>query len=672
MRFRTFLFIGLAIVAAIAAIGGITLSRLDLNTYFKDSIIDKVAQATGRKLVIGGEVRLTLLPAPALTVTDVAFANPAWAASPQMMTVGELSAQVALLPLLFGGKLHVDRFVLKDVDLRLATDSDGRSNWRFTAPDRPGAPPPAASARNGGGLEVPGFDDILLRDISIRYDDGRTHETRMVSLTDLSITGSPTGPIAVTASAIYQTLPIKLHATLGALSSLMVPGQPYMIDANIDAAGATIKLIGSVAEPLTGRGLAFTVALDGHDLGPVGTLFGFAVPEKPYSFAATLRGDAGGTMTLTALQAAIGASTLSGKATVALASPRPKLSATLAAAMIDLTEWPKTTTAKRSGGGERVFGNEPLPLSTLRIADADITLTVAVMKSATVTLQDLSLHLTLDDRNLRIKPFAVTLDGGHMEGSADLSTRQAPAVLDIHMDAKHLDLGKLLAQMAGNNLLEGKGDLSVAAHGSGDSVHAIMTTLDGTSSLVIGRGLIKNRYADLVGADVFREAFAWAQGKQDSKLTCMVSRFDIRKGLATSRDLLIDTSDVTIVGEGTVNLGSEGLDLELTPRPKEASLLSLATPIDIGGTFRQPTFQPNRTAMAKDVAKGVAVWINPLFALLPMVLDSGDDKTPCVAAIEMRQGSTDTARHKAAPRQDDGGIGGAVKGFGRSVRDIFR
>ena len=48
MRFRTLLFTGLAIAAAIAVIGGITLSRLDVSTYFKDTIIDKGAQATGR------------------------------------------------------------------------------------------------------------------------------------------------------------------------------------------------------------------------------------------------------------------------------------------------------------------------------------------------------------------------------------------------------------------------------------------------------------------------------------------------------------------------------------------------------------------------------------------------------------------------------------------------
>jgi len=669
MRLRAILFAGLAVTAGIVAAGGIMLSRMDFTPYYKGAIIDKVAQATGRKLAIGGELKVTILPVPAFTVKNVALSNSGWAASPQMVTVDELSAQVALLPLLFAGKLHIDRLVLNGVDLQLATDAAGNGNWQFAPPTQ--SPPPPAS---GGSdpLELPGFDEIALHDIAIHFDDGQTHQTKSMGLTDLTISGSPAGPMKVKAAATYQGLPIRVDGTIGALSSLMTPGPPYMIDAVIDVAGATIKLIGSVAEPFKGRGLNFTVSLDGQDLGPIGALLDVPVPAKPYHFAATVTGNADGTIAFDAVHAAFGASMLSGEARLAVGGARPRLSSALTAPMIDLTGWPEPKVpAPHSANDGRVFAKDPLPLSALRVADADIALNIDTLKIADTTLQNLALHLTLDDRVLRLRPVAFDMGGGHVGGSADLSARQAPATLAIDINAKHLDIGRLLAQISGNDLLDGRGDLAVAAHGTGDSVRAIMATLNGTSSLVIGRGIIKNRYADLVGADVFREAFAWTQGKHDTKLTCMVSRFDIRGGLATSRDLLIDTSDATIVGTGTISLGSERLDLELTPRPKEASLLNLAIPIDIGGTFKQPTVQPNRLAMAEDVAKGVVTWINPLFALLPLVLDSSDDKTPCVTAIEMRKNATDGTQHKAS-KKDGGGVAGVVNGFGQSIKNIFK
>ena len=126
-----------------------------------------------------------------------------------------------------------------------------------------------------------------------------------------------------------------------------------------------------------------------------------------------------------------------------------------------------------------------------------------------------------------------------------------------------------------------------------------------------------------------------------------------------------------MAGEGTVNLGSEHLGLELTPRPNETSLIDLAIPIDIGGTFRQPTVQPNRMAMAKDVAKGVVTWINPLFALVPMLLDSGDDKNPCLVALQTSKGGA-AMPHKSPSGRTEGGVGGAVRNFGRSLGDLFK
>ena len=145
-----------------------------------------------------------------------------------------------------------------------------------------------------------------------------------------------------------------------------------------------------------------------------------------------------------------------------------------------------------------------------------------------------------------------------------------------------------------------------------------------------------------------------------------MTRFDIQNGVATSRGMLMDTSDVSMLGEGTVDLGSERLDIELIPRPKETSLISLAVPIDIGGTFKHPTVQPNKVAAAKEIAIGVASVVNPLIIIGSLVLDNsgGSDKNPCVAALEGGKGG--------AAKKDEGGIGGAVKGLGRTIDNLFK
>jgi uncharacterized protein involved in outer membrane biogenesis len=666
MRLRTILLgIGGVLVALIAA-AIVMLLNIDFNQY-KGLIVDRVQQETGRKLAIGGELKLKLFPLPAVNVRDVAFANADWGSRPQMAKLGELSGVVQILPLIFGGNVRVDRLVLKDVDLLLETDAKGRPNWDFGSSQ----PPPVASG--GSAFELPSFGEVTLENIVVSFRDGATRKTTVFTLKALTSIGVSGGPMQVKATADYQGLPIEIAATVGALSSLLRPQTPYPVQAEIAAAGATVKLIGSAAEPVAGRGLSFSLTVDGKNLSTLGNLLGVDLPAKPFHVAANVAGDAGKALTFKGTQASFGASAATGEVGIALDGPRPKINANLSVATLDLTEFPtaKAPPSKRSRDQDRLFTDEPLPIEALRAMDADVTLSVGAIKTEKLTLQNLSLHLTLDDRSLQVKPFTVDLAGSSITGTAEISSRQAPAAVALDLNGKQLDIGKLLQQASGNDLLEGRGDVNIAVRGAGDSLHAIAASLSGQSSLVIGKGRIRSRYADLIGADVFREAFAWAKGKQDAALNCMVSRFDIQKGLATSRGILMDTSEVTILGDGTINLGSERLDLVLKPHPKEISLLNLATPIDITGTLKQPSITPDRTAMAKEVAVGVASMINPLVAIGSFLLDnsSSGDKNPCLAALEK---SRAVGSAKPAPNKDEGGISGTVKGIGRSIDNLFK
>jgi len=673
MRLRTIILaiVGVIVLAIVAAV--VVLLNMDFGKY-KGLIADQVEQATGRKLTIAGNLKLVLFPTPALSVSNVAFANMPGGSRPDMAKLGSLDAEVKVLPLLFGGNVSIAKLVMKDVDVLLETDAKGRPNWALQtkAPPAAAAPVPAPG---GGTFALPEIAGVDLSNIVVTYRDGVTGKSTSLTLKELETAAGPAGALKVTAAADYNTIPITVNATLGALALLTRPGTPYPVTAEVSAAGADVKLEGTAGNPVQARGLNFTLAVDGKDLAALSPLAGTTLPSTPYHLAAVISGDADGTLNFKSLQASLGPNSLSGDAAIALNGARPRISGNLAATTLDLTALPAAPPAPqpaKAGPSDKVFSSEPLPLEGLRAADADLTLNVATLKTASLALQNLSLHLTLNDRLLDVKPLTATVAGSPINIALELSARQAPAVLNLQVNGKQVDVGALLKQTSGQDLLVGKGDVDVAVHGSGDSPHAIMASLDGYSSLVVGKGTIKSRYADLIGADVFREAFAWAKGKQDTQLNCMVSRFNIKNGLATANGLLVDTSEVTIAGEGTANFGSERLDLVLTPRPKETSLLNLATPIDVTGSFKQPSIQPDKVAMAKNVAVGVASMVNPLVAIGNIVLDnSGDsDKNPCLAALESGKGA------KAAPAKSGGGVsgavGGAVKSIGHSIDSLFK
>lgn len=59
---------------------------------------------------------------------------------------------------------------------------------------------------------------------------------------------------------------------------------------------------------------------------------------------------------------------------------------------------------------------------------------------------------------------------------------------------------------------------------------------------------------------------------KDTEMRCLVSKFSVNGGVARSENLLLDTSRLTVTGQGSVNLASEGIDFTLSPRPKDMSL----------------------------------------------------------------------------------------------------
>ncbi len=72
---------GLVLVLVLVAGSALFIGQVDPNDY-RGAIADIVADATGRELRVGGDLRITLLPLPSMEANDVTFANASWASQP--------------------------------------------------------------------------------------------------------------------------------------------------------------------------------------------------------------------------------------------------------------------------------------------------------------------------------------------------------------------------------------------------------------------------------------------------------------------------------------------------------------------------------------------------------------------------------------------------------------
>src|SRR5258708_7599076 len=130
-----------------------------------------------------------------------------------------------------------------------------------------------------------------------------------------------------------------------------------------------------------------------------------------------------------------------------------------------------------------------------------------------------------------------------------------------------------------DGLLQGRLDLT----GRGQSLRDMAAKADGTVTLTLPQGAIRASLAELTGLDFRGLGLMLTNNKEDTPIRCGVARFQAHNGTLTSQMFVIDTDPVLITGSGTLQLGSEALDLEIQGHPKQLRVLRLSAPLSVQG-----------------------------------------------------------------------------------------
>jgi hypothetical protein len=230
--------------------------------------------------------------------------------------------------------------------------------------------------------------------------------------------------------------------------------------------------------------------------------------------------------------------------------------------------------------------------------------------------------------------------------------------------------------------------VDVSLKGQGKSIAALMAGLNGNTRIVVSNSRINNKYINLLGGDltsgVYRLVNPLKEKTDYTKINCFVSIFDIKDGLADSTALVLSTESMNVVGEGRIDLKTEGLDFSLKPVPKEGvagvslNLGELAKPFKLGGTLAKPSLgiDPTQTAIAIGKAVGGVVLFGPVGIAAALVSKKSNDKNPCLTAIEKAQKGIKTAKEKPpeAKKTVTQTIDGAkenIKSFEKKLKGLF-
>ena len=595
--------------AAILAAIVLLIAVFDWN-WFRRPVEWVVQAQTGRSFHIDGDLRVSLGRTLRVRADGVRLGNADWAGEedPWMAQVPRLWLSLRTWPLL-RGRAQMPELRLEQAVVLLQTDPDGDGgNWDFGRPRREGPP--------RWRLERLWVDDGALRFVDAA---GRTDiRVDLDSRAPRDEHAAP--PVGIDGGGIWRGNRFSIEGVAESPLALAQTDEPYRISLQASAGRTHATARGSLVNPFQFRHFDLQLAMRGEDLEDLYPLLGLALPPTAaYAFDGRLR-RAGDVWQYTGFEGTVGRSDLSGDVRVDVGGARPHFHARLHSRKLDFDDLSGFVGAppdEPDPHPDRLLPQATYDLAKLRSMDADVAWKAARVEAPPLPMDDMDAHLLLEGGVLRLEPLNLGIAGGDIRSTIRMDARNPVISTQLQAAIRGIRLDKLfpdatLAKQASGAI---GGDLDLK--GRGNSIAAMLGTADGSIGVGMGRGHVGNLIMELAGLDIAESLkYLVTRGRQ-IPVRCIFGDFGVRDGVMQSRALAFDSTDTIIIGEGSISLKDEQLDLLLRPRPKDRSILSLRSPLRIGGTFKDPSFRPDFKALGVRGAIAVALGsIAPPAALL--------------------------------------------------------
>lgn len=578
-----------------------------------------VSAQLGRRFEITERLDVHIGRTVTVHMQGLEVANPEWATDPYLVKASSAEFDVEVWPLL-AGKLVMPRVVLTKPRIGLQKEADGRMTW--------------ALARDTSRADMaPQIGSLQVDDGSLVYraEAEGANIVAQFSLADASAGFSPADAAAVQLPLSYKasgTWRKEVFSAYGRAGGVLQFGadepRPFPAEINAMVGKTRLKAAGTVASLKPLMGIDATFDLQGRNLDELYKLVGVVLPSTPpYRLRGKLA-QQGRVWAVSGIRGTLGESDLNGDLRFDPTPELPLLTGKLNSRVLDFSDLgpligvgTHAAAARDKSPTRKVLPTATLDVTRFRAMNADVSYSAAAIRHVKeLPLDKGSARILLKDGVLTLDPLALGVAGGTINGQVKIDANAVPAAFGTRLDVRALQLGQILPAVETSRSSLGKISGQVALDGRGNSVAQMLGSASGDVSVLTGRGQISNILLEYMGLDGGEIIKFLISGDRNVNLRCAAVAFGVKKGVMTSRAIVLDTTDTEIHGEGQISLADETLDLLLKPQPKDQSILSLRSPLRIRGTFAAPTAGPDKAALAGRVGLAVALgFINPLLAL---------------------------------------------------------
>jgi hypothetical protein len=207
---------------------------------------------------------------------------------------------------------------------------------------------------------------------------------------------------------------------------------------------------------------------------------------------------------------------------------------------------------------------DPLPFELLGVVDAGLVLEAKrVSGAAGFELEGIRVSAQLEDGRLEIPEFTVGYEAGTIRTKAYLDASDALPEMVLKVDANDVHLTPLLAQVQQTVEEAGVLDALIDVRSRGNHPGEIRSNLTGTVRLVARDGALAGRYSSAFAKNFATLAVPSILTDRAPRFGCVVADFEIESGVASARELFLESEKISIAGTGTVDIGADAFDILL-------------------------------------------------------------------------------------------------------------
>jgi uncharacterized protein involved in outer membrane biogenesis len=589
----------------------IWLSIIVLNVHLPLSILNTplsvaASYALGRNVNFGGELTLAPTLVPTLEITRVSVGNPEGREG-QLLTLGRVYLELDLVSLLMRD-IVVKEFLAQEVRLTLEIDENDVENWRLN-------PPADLAADEEGDTEVPVGEDsgwditadihhVTFEDISLNYRDAVRGTEALFEMEQLEGRMRWREDIQLSGSGSYQHQPWQLEVKAGAIRDLVrrTPGWQMEIEAALSG------LLFEWQLELLEDGRKTQIGISGANLASLAPVAGVGLPEwGPYEVSGVLT-HASDAHALRDFRVRVGESIMSGSLDLRMREEVPHIEVDLRSEHLQLDDFRLATVTDASAepdgeeepeGEEESEGpaeseSEPVDIEALLSPEVlggfrlKVALAFDEILAGADRLGGGYLRGSAGGDRVTLEEWHVDLDAGDIDLAGAAVATGSGFDLAVKLDIENFDYGVVARRADPESDLKGQFFLKVDLQSSTPHLAEAMAHGNGGLDFAVWPEEFRSGVIDLWAVGLLSAALN--QFESESVVNCVVARFDLEQGVMRERALLMDTSEIRVLGDAVIDFPNETVDVFMKPRAKKRQFISAATPVQLKGGFKD--FEP--------------------------------------------------------------------------------